>query len=445
MKTIAIDLGATYIKGAFFNNEKCLTSLRKPSPTNILPESGRHQVAPDIFVSIAKRIIDALIKKCGNSDYLLCSTQMHGFVLVDRSLKAISLYHSWMDRSAETTLFDKISALDYFKENIDPSLILRTGMPIRTGLPNVSIPSYFRKNDDVNIMSNSFMSIGDYVVSKLIGHYENYTSLSNAAGSGLYDFELKDWNKQLIHDLNIRLSLPKINSGFDNPIGEYKGMLVLSPIGDQQAALTGVWESDLGNTCISNIATGSQVTTISNSLKLSCNYQTRPFLDNTYIKTIPFIPSGRALNVLINLFKEVIVSLGGSKSYNEDMIWQRVNIILNSYDCNSYPKLFIDTDFIGSFSTNGGEIKCINEENFTVCDLLVGFMYDLVSNHINGINKLTSKPLDSLILTGGLPHKFTIIRKIFESKLNCKVQLSNMIEDALIGLNKLTLNKTRSW
>ena len=130
MKTIAIDLGVTYVKGAYFDNGKCLSSIRKISPTNFSPVSGKHQVDPDLFVTIVTKIIDDFLKEYGNANYLLCSTQMHGFVVVDKNIRAISGYHSWMDRSSESTLFGKASALEYFKESIDSSLILRSGMPI---------------------------------------------------------------------------------------------------------------------------------------------------------------------------------------------------------------------------------------------------------------------------------------------------------------------------
>ena len=445
MKVIAIDLGVTYVKGAYFDNEKCLTSIRKISPTNFSPVSGKHQVEPDAFVSIVANIIDNLVKKYGIANYLVCSTQMHGFVLVNKNLQAISHYHSWMDRSSESNFFGEISVLDYFKENIESTLIRRSGMPIRTGLPSINIPSYFRLNEDANKKNNSFMSIGDYVLSKLLGQSKNYTSSSNAAGSGLYDLENMDWNNQLIDELDIRLSFPILNSGVDKPMGEYKGMLVLTSIGDQQAALNGVWESVYENTFISNIATGSQVTTVSHSLKLSYKYQTRPFVDNKFIQTIPFIPAGRALNVLIRFFKEVLINLGGANVHDEDILWKKVKSILDSDKGIDKPQLVIDTDFIGSYTTTGGEISYINEESLSVSNLLVGFMHNLVKNHINGIKKITSNPLESLILTGGLSHQFPIIKKIFESKLDCVVKLSNVSEDALIGLNKLVLNKIQEW
>jgi len=219
----------------------------------------------------------------------------------------------------------------------------------------------------------------------------------------------------------------------------------MSPIGDQQAALNAVWDSNYENVCVSNIATGSQVTTVSNELKLSLNFQSRPFVDKAYLRTVPFIPAGRSLNVLIRFFQEVIVNLGGFSDFDERKIWEKTKSILNTCKPTSNQELKIDGDFIGAFSNNGGKITGINEENLTVNFLLMGFIENLVSKHTSSIIKIMSKPLENLILTGGLPHQFPIIKKTFECKLDNLVTLSNTYEDALFGLNKLVINKTKDW
>jgi sugar (pentulose or hexulose) kinase len=320
---------------------------------------------------------------------------------------------------------------------------MKTGMSLRSGLPSVNLFVLQRQNKIKPSMS--FGTIGDLIVSNLTNTSIS-TSLSNAAGTGLFDVEDNNWNSSLIDALGIKLNFPMLNKKTSSPVGLYKGIKVFSAIGDQQASILGL-ERDLSNVAVSNIATGSQVTLTSRELLLSKSFQTRPYINNTYLLTIPFIPAGRVLNSLINLLREINNKFFGGNIETKE-VWRNLINFTNKIDLSedSSPTLRINTDFIGSFSINGGRIDGIDESNFTVSEIILAFILDIVNNHVISLSVLKKyKEFDTVLMSGGVSERLPIMKEALGLRIKEKVEISSIKEDALNGLRVLSIGNIESW
>jgi sugar (pentulose or hexulose) kinase len=440
---LGIDIGSSFIKTCLLGESSISHIKRVKSPSSGPEVNGKHEVNPKLFLEIVISLIDEYLNKHEDINGIYISTQMHCFVMVDELGNPCSDLITWKDRRSEEFFVGKLNTIDWFKKNISSDILLQTGMGVRSGLPSLNLFVLERQNKINNTMS--FGTIGDYLISS-ITNTPISTSLSNAAGTGLFNLEENCWNNKLIDLLGLKLQLPKIHRKSNEPIGSYNKVDVFSSIGDQQASLLGL-EEDLSKVAVSNIATGSQATVISESLILNHNFQTRPFINNSYILTIPFIPAGRVLNSLINLLMEV-----NNKFFNGsvevDEVWERFINFTNEIDLdkNHISPLIINTDLIGSFSTDGGSISGMNENNFQLKDIVLAFVVDIASNHSYALEVLREqKNFESIIISGGISQKLSIIKKILESRQDTKVSVSHVQEDALNGLRVLSTGKVEIW
>ncbi|WP_024850571.1 sedoheptulokinase [Hydrogenovibrio kuenenii] len=444
---IGVDLGVSFIKFALFDEDTILSVKRVPAPTSKHQVGYLHETDAELFFELVKSNLDDFASRYESIKGILFSTQMHGVVLFNKQNRIASSYISWKDRRSEHFYVGGGSALEHLSKIIPLTSLKKTGMPLRSGLPSVNLFVINRQDSEL-AKNKTFGTIADYVVCKLT-ESDMATSLSNAAGTGLFNLEINDWNYELIELLGLEFDLPDVMYGLNQPIGQYKGVDVFSPIGDQQAALYGL-EQNLDRKAVSNIATGSQATVVSSKLIMSSGFQTRPFIDDSYLFTIPFIPAGRVLNSLVVFFQSISNELF-QENFSYDQIWNYFSKYINSIEENSSLDsekefLKVDTDLIGSFSSDGGSIKNITENNFHLNALVKAFLFDIVENHIKAIEQLKETGvIESILLSGGIPSKLNLIVRMFQLNQDLPVYLPEVKEDALNGLRLLVKNKVRSW
>ena len=440
MKSIGIDLGVSFIKIGFLTQDGLLDVKRVSAPIADKDSAWKCELNAEIFVVLIRELIDEYLQKDAAVDGIYFSTQMHGFVLYNEADSESSPFISWKDRRSEKYYIAKESIIDYLKRVTPQDLISKTGMELRSGLPSVNL--FVLQQQDKLSSRLCFGTIADYVVARLTGTKIS-TSLTNSAGSGLFDMHKNTWNYELIEYFGIDVSLPEIKSN-RSVVGQYEGVNVYSPIGDQQAALLGIEEVDYKNTAVSNIATGSQVTLVSSKLILSDEFQTRPFIDGTYLLTVPFIPAGRVLNSLVFFLTQVSVDLFGYK-VSLDETWEKLIQYTQKID-KLETDLAVNSDFIGSFNRDGGAIFNINECNFNIKDVLLGFFDDIANNHVKFLKLLSQqRSFEKVILTGGVPQKIPLLKHLLEAKIEQTVFCSQIKEDALNGLRCLAFSSIKDW
>ena len=445
MRTICVDLGVSFFKFAYFEESHLIESFRLTAPTSTPPVGGKHSFDLNLIYDLAKSGLDRLVKKYPDAEAILISTQMHGFALLNSSGRVISDYYTWMDTCSNAEHGDG-SVIDHLKQSVSEKTVLATGMQLKLGMPSIGLHLLKKTNRELFTQGDvSFVCLGDYIAKSLAQTDINFASYSNAAGSGLFDLKRMDWSHELLYKIDLEsLDLPDLISGIDNPVGSYKGINIYSSIGDQQGSLVGIWGADKpkNNSCVINIATGSQSSIRSTTLRLSNQYQTRPFVNGNFIFSVPFIPAGRALNSIVNFLHEAFLLIA-NVDLEKNLIWEKIQSI--NLDSN-FSDLTFNTDIIKSFSNNGGSISRITEENLKLDNLLYSFFDDLTDRHIEACSIISGgSEIDEIMLAGGLPSKFSIVSKLIFEKTGLEPEKNKIMEDALRGLNLLAQNTVTSW
>ena len=401
MDFITIDCGASFVKAALFNNDgEILERAVKQSPF------GKNQI--DALIPLVSDIFDEFLKKAGDKVCLCISNEMHGFILAESNGTPITDYISWQKEygrinTSDGTACENLSSPEY---NDD---ILNTGMPLRGGLPSVNL-FYLKKIGKFDDIASPiyFYTLGDYLI-RILSDVQPICHLTNAAATGLADLTTKNWNIKLLEAVSTaQIKFPKIGTTATEFVRAGKKVTVLPAIGDQQAALYGANLSNYDELSF-NMGTGGQVSKITSAINFSPNYQVRPFLDDNYIKTIPHLPCGRALNVYFRFFRDVLKTFEVEKDDTD--IWKN---ILDAAEKSDDDSIHCDLSFFENAVSHNitGSITNIGEYSFTVGNLMNSVFTQLADNFVNASKKLSdnTSPVKKILFSGGVARKIQFIR-----------------------------------
>lgn len=266
MNIIAIDCGASFLKGALFEDEVLVKRSIRQAPT-VNTADWREAKQISYLMDMVRSMLRELAK--GKDEIILCiSNEMHGFIMADEDGNPWGDYISWqrefgsipMEGSGETA--EQILSQKDFQADIR-----RTGMPLRAGLPNVNL-LYIRNSSDWNLKEKElwFYTLGDYILHSL-SQQEVCCHPTNAAATGLMDLVSGDWNEKLCHIVGGQhVRFPKIGESSIEFIFEGVHVRALPALGDQQAALLGAGMLNISDVSF-NLGTGAQVSRLSDSLQ----------------------------------------------------------------------------------------------------------------------------------------------------------------------------------
>lgn len=394
MNYILFDFGASFIK-IYKNNE----IIRIHNDTNEI-------INLNFFKNIINEYIDDSIEFIG------ISSQMHGFILFDENEK-YSDFISWKKKSEINILNDKIFNDFYL-----------TGLEKRNDLPINNLYDYLIKNNIKN-KKIYFKNLTEAILDESY----NITHSSMACGHGFYDIFSKKYKKKFINFFKKKFNVELL---FDKVIEKKKisGIIKLKDrkipvyigIGDLQASINAFNIKD--NVLILNLATGSQIINIihENEISNKKNTSYRPFFENKYLKCITHIPSGRFLNIYVNFFKELDINF-----------WDYIeNITINDLYNSS---LKINTNI---FQKDGINIENIQENNFNIKNLISSILYNYIFQYIKLIKENNFK-YDYIIISGGIGKKVKLIKEMLHKELNTDIQISDINDDSLIGVEKFIL------
>lgn len=436
MNTIAIDCGASFLKGALFQNNVIVKRAQRQSPAVHGAEGLLKPVQIDLLMPMVKDIIFDLASDI--DEFTLClSNEMHGFILANQEGSPYTDYISWQKEFGNEVIDGK-SSVDILKQEDFVEDILKSGMPLRGGLPSSNM-LYLKRSGALSDKPLFFYTLGDYIVRQLSGK-EPLCHPTNAAATGLYDLLKGQWNSHLIETVSvINVHFPPIGITPINFIFEGHQVVCLPALGDQQAALFGAGfenEDDLSF----NLGTGAQVSRLIKSIELSNNYQTRPFFNGYYLKSIPHLPSGRALNVFIRFFKDVLQVFGAAK--NDADIW---NCLLNEERKCSHSDLKVDLSFFQTPLTDHGvgSIDNIGENELTVGKLMKAVISQMVFNFIEIAERIEpdNAKIKRLVFSGGVARRIGSLRDGIISHYDKSIPVVVSEYETLVGLNKYAVHE----
>jgi hypothetical protein len=304
-----------------------------------------------------------------NVTYIGISSQMHGIVLYDDFI-------TWK----KTSDIDVLSGDDTFTE--------LTGLKKRNDLPIQNINQYIIDN---NIHDTTLYCKN--ITEALLDVSFHKTHDTMACGHGFYDIHNRCYIEKYTDYFKNKYG---VNLVFDEVVRTYEihgyiqNIPVYGGIGDFQASLYGSNISD--KTLFINMATGSQI---------ACMHEKtgeRPFFNDTFLKCVTHIPSGRFLNIYANFFKELNID-----------IWDHfAKLTMSDIEaCN----LNVTTDI---FSNSGIGISNIRFDNFTLKNVTASIIKHYIQQYIDIIVE-KGYEYENILLSGGIAKKIPVIKQLFES------------------------------
>ena len=438
MNSILIDIGGTYIKGAILDiKRKRILDLKRIALPKFVKNKNLNlrELNPNLIFLRTKKLINLLANRHKNISDIFISSQMHGCVLINNKLNAKTNFISWQDQRA-TEIYKKYkkSYYEILIKKLGQKRISLCGNEIKVGYPITSL-CYLSENGK-NLQNLTPLPLSDYILTRLLRKVPPVHH-THASGIGAYNIFTRKWDSSIIKKLNLnKISWPKITYS-EEIVGQTfinkKKINCWSSGGDQQVAVLacGLKKKELSI----NIATGSQVALVVDKPSAG-NYQLRPYFGNKYLKTITHLPAGRALNALVNLFKE------NQKKHNEEYIWRYVKQRVSR---SKSTNLITNISFFPGTFGESGSIKNINENNLTITNLFLSSFDSMARNYYYSTKKIVNlTQLKRIVFSGGLARKIPAIQEIVAKRLNCNYRTCSSADSSLLGLGIIAFARTRS-
>ena len=432
MNTITIDCGASFIKGALFSDGKIVDRKDFSTPSESSVNDVFYTDKVESIITGVKEVVREFLKN--EKEINVCiSNEMHGFVLSSDDGTPYTGYVSWQKEYGGIKI-DDLSSVDILNREEFKSAIEKTGMNIRAGLPSSNL-MYLLRSGKLNGRKQHFYTLGDYIIKRVFGE-ECDCSESNAAATGLYDLVEKKWNEQLTGLFDDRLIFPNVGDRVLNIVVEGVKYNVFPAIGDYQAALLGAGIEKPTDISF-NLGTGAQVSIITDSLTFSKDYKILPFVGGSYLKRIPHLPSGRALNVYFRFIKDVLGSF--DVDIEDKAIWDKFS---NSISQSLPNEMQCSMSFFENPIENRtkGKIDNIGEYDLTFSNL-IKLVYDQAAdNFMWAADKMVSPDsVKRIIFSGGIARRIDYIREKLIRHYDSSVEVIQNSDETLLGLYKYSL------
>lgn len=411
MITIAIDMGASFLKGARMSAEGVIEAYVEK---DAVPRPGETGLKIERTLKSVLELLEEL-SECEQEYKLAVSTEMHGFIIADEDGRPMTDYVSWQTEYGNNFTENGETFFTDYCRLTDADWVRRTGMPARAGLPGVNL-YFLLKTGGINNAGSGkgyFYTLGDYLIRRLTGT-QPVMHTTNAAATGLYDIADNRWCTEIIRAIGADgIIFPEVVADNRSAVLHIEGKTayILPAIGDQQAALLGsglAKESELSV----NFGTGGQISVLTDKADLSDRYQLRPFFGGKYLRTIPHIPSGRALNVYIKFIKEIAQWYGKSG----DDVWE---LVAEKTQAEQSGSLTLDMGFFSNPVSKGthGFIGNIGEEDFSVGNLFSSAFRTMAENVATVADRLAVVNIEKVIFSGGIARKNRTFRRLVLEKL----------------------------
>jgi sugar (pentulose or hexulose) kinase len=436
MRFIGIDLGTSFIKGAVLDLDALtiqhVERLPFPEPIRGLDPTFR-EFDPSEIVTVTRALRDRLLQHAPDAAGLVMCSQLHGMVLTDDQGRAVSNAINWQDQRAlqpfpkgHGSYFDEINRRLTVEER------RQLGNEARPGVPLCHL-FWLAQNGQLPRQSVLVAALPNFVVANLSGGLPK-SDVTNAFAHGALNVETLGWYRLVIDKLGLStVRWPEIVPQ-GTVLGEYRSgarrLPVFAPVGDYHCSQVGAF-LDEGEMSV-NISTGSAVIQLARGCEFG-DFQTRPWFDGRFLKTITHIPGGRALNALVNLLSE-LAEAQGLKLRDP---WDYILAEAAKVDATD---LQVNPAFYFSAMGNRGSLTSVHEQNLTVGHLFRAAFAGMADNYAQCAARLSpTKDWTRLVFSGGVALKTALLRRLICERLGQTHRLAASEEDTLLGLLTLAL------
>lgn len=199
MNILALEASTSSVKAMLYDTATETYSIKTNTYSPDYPEMGINQ-ADYVFALLLKTANE--VKGHNKIDFISLCTTWHSLLICDRNFRPETEILLW-NSSYSKELCESLKNDTDFKN----SFYSRTGCMVHSSYPYFKLRQL--KNEGKLQKSSLTMNLGTYITWKFSGEY--VSSLSSSSGSGLINFQKKDYDSGILNELGIdRASLPQI-------------------------------------------------------------------------------------------------------------------------------------------------------------------------------------------------------------------------------------------
>ncbi|MBQ8619911.1 MAG: hypothetical protein IJ418_20720 [Clostridia bacterium] len=444
MVYIAIDIGSTYIKSSLLNAQTGEISCRNRaavSPKISYENPLRFEVEMGGIMDSVMEILSGYTRSRSDIAGILLSTQQHGFVYTDPAFPG-DRYVSWQDaRCLEPIDENGETVLSMLQKRISVEKMRPTGVYLKPALGMCNLYALIRERGGKVTPGAKLYTLGSYIIEKLTGN--NVCHITNAAPVGLADIYNGCWYQELIDELGFgAIEFPKLATdlsvcGWHEADGQR--IAVYPDTGDVQTCIHGGGAQE-GDVAV-NMATAGQVCMVHRTASIGSGdpryYEIRPHFDGLYCHTISRMPSGRNMEVLVELLSEV-----GERVFDQKLsiaeIWKKLG------NCGSHADaqgLMVDTSFYETPEhLADGRIDHITRANLTLDNLFGAAYSDLgraYAHYIGMMEEAVGQKAARMVFCGGAVRNNPMIQHALERAVGLHGQMFGSGDEVHEGMMKL--------
>ena len=219
------------------------------------------------------------------------------------------------------------------------------------------------------------------------------THPTNAASFGLFDIRSGSFDKAACRKAGIDPAiLPEVAPG-ESVIGRTAdGIEVVIPIGDNQAGILGLCESE--QDIVLNIGTSSQISKISDRIPEDRTLECRPYIGGKYLLLGAGLCGGTSFRMLNDFFRDVCAQCGATVSRDE-MFGCMMTAANEAREAEQGTEvLSVQTLFRGTRANPSlrGSIDGITMTNLTMGTLVLGFYRGVLTELCEAYQKMDAEP-----------------------------------------------------
>lgn len=388
------------------------------------------------FDLIKETLADESVKDCA-VEAIGISGQMHGVMLVDRSLNPVTNLITWRDR--RTAREDKPGGITESLELLDDEAINRTGCRLAVGYGAATLR--WLEHNGLVPPNCTALTIAGFIAASLCG--KAAIDETHAASWGILDIQKNQWDDRCVSDLGLNETvLPEIapaGSPMDwvsevvqGELGIYGDAVVCSPVGDCQASVIGCagFSSD---TIVVNVGTGAQISIRSVSSAHTEELDAWPMPFGGFLQLGAALCGGWAYAYLKQFYKSVAHEICGITLSDEE-IYEHMNALAASAAVDA-GGLAVDTRFSGARRDKQpkGAVIGINTFNFSPGNLTLAFLEGMVRDLHSMMLTTNVEAATRVVASGNAVRKNPVLVSAIKRIFDRECFISRLPEEAARG------------
>lgn len=389
--------------------------------------------------------------------------QMHSTLLLDEAGRPCSNVITWQDKRAAIHQQDGISLIDSLLSRVHIAALYPSGCCLATGYLGTTLFALQQLEGlPKNFAKATF--VADWIAGRLCEQLP-VTDRSHAASSGLYDFDVDNWNPELLAAAEVDASwLPEVRDS-GAVIGEVTdavatatglpaGTHVCNAIGDNQASVLSSLPTK--NDCLLiNIGTGGQIVWRTPKFERVAEMDTRylPGVSSAgdrsqhqFMLVGAGLCGGDAFAWINRTVRQWLEAFGVERS--EDEVWKQLALQIDELPTDM-PLINCEPFFAGTRSDplRRAKFSGVDTANFTPANVARSILHGIAETMYGVYSSASVRPkrLRSIVMSGNGVRQNPLLVEAVSKRFGVKASVALCAEEAATGAAMLAGVRTQVW